>query len=356
MSFYAVLKGRIPGIYTNWNECKKQTEGFSGPVFRKFSSKEEAEKFIGTLSSSPTKTFLEKPKKKYLIDFVKSSFHMVIKLFKMSEENIEKIAQSMWDDMENADRNDPEVFRNVLEVYLPLPDFLYQKDFSKFLNIQSKNKDGYGRCIEKFRIAYLKDGGKSIDEKKFGGNPLRENSSSVEIFFDDEFDDETDVENSHQCFTSIIYTDGGHNKSTGDEAWGSVVNKNGKDLLDEYKHLFTDMTTRIENLPVGARRIIISKFNDVISQQNNGAELLALVAGLRIALFKKDVGVIRCDSDLMIKYWSKNLKDSTREKMDPLKSKYIDELIKLRKEFEKIGGVIEKISGDDNLADLGFHK
>lgn len=46
MSYYAVKKGRKTGIYPTWDECKKQTDGFSGAVFQKFSSYEDAEGFM----------------------------------------------------------------------------------------------------------------------------------------------------------------------------------------------------------------------------------------------------------------------------------------------------------------------
>ncbi len=41
---YVVFKGRKPGIYKTWAECKAQVDGFSGPVFRGYESMEEAEK------------------------------------------------------------------------------------------------------------------------------------------------------------------------------------------------------------------------------------------------------------------------------------------------------------------------
>ena len=44
--YYAVKKGRIPGIYETWDECKEQTSGFSGPVFKSFQTLKEAEKFM----------------------------------------------------------------------------------------------------------------------------------------------------------------------------------------------------------------------------------------------------------------------------------------------------------------------
>lgn len=44
--FYAIKKGRIPGIYTNWSEVKKQVEGFSGSDFKAFSTEKEAKSFL----------------------------------------------------------------------------------------------------------------------------------------------------------------------------------------------------------------------------------------------------------------------------------------------------------------------
>lgn len=41
-SFYAVLVGRQPGIYTNWDDAKAQVEGFSGAKHQKFKTEEEA--------------------------------------------------------------------------------------------------------------------------------------------------------------------------------------------------------------------------------------------------------------------------------------------------------------------------
>jgi ribonuclease HI len=46
MPFYAVHKGKQRGIYTDWNECKKNIFGVRHPVFKKFDTKEEAEHFL----------------------------------------------------------------------------------------------------------------------------------------------------------------------------------------------------------------------------------------------------------------------------------------------------------------------
>lgn len=44
--FYVVHKGRKPGIYNNWNECKKQITNFDGAVFKKFTDAKEAGEFL----------------------------------------------------------------------------------------------------------------------------------------------------------------------------------------------------------------------------------------------------------------------------------------------------------------------
>lgn len=47
MPYYAVKRGRRPGVYATWAEAKAQIDGFAGPVFRKFETREEATDFIG---------------------------------------------------------------------------------------------------------------------------------------------------------------------------------------------------------------------------------------------------------------------------------------------------------------------
>ena len=51
MPFYAVAKGRQIGIFTNWDDCKAQTDGFPRPIYRKFATKDEAQSFIDQNSS-----------------------------------------------------------------------------------------------------------------------------------------------------------------------------------------------------------------------------------------------------------------------------------------------------------------
>ena len=43
MKVYAVKRGHKTGIFYNWAECQSATNGYSGPEFKSFSTKEEAE-------------------------------------------------------------------------------------------------------------------------------------------------------------------------------------------------------------------------------------------------------------------------------------------------------------------------
>lgn len=44
--YYAVRKGKAPGIYMTWNDCKSQVDGFSGAEYKSFASLEEAAAFV----------------------------------------------------------------------------------------------------------------------------------------------------------------------------------------------------------------------------------------------------------------------------------------------------------------------
>ena len=44
--FYAVKKGRQPGIYRTWPDAQKQVAGFSGAQFKSFTTEQEAKDYI----------------------------------------------------------------------------------------------------------------------------------------------------------------------------------------------------------------------------------------------------------------------------------------------------------------------
>lgn len=44
--FYAVRKGKVTGIFDNWNECKNSVDGFSGAEYKSFSTEDEAKRYM----------------------------------------------------------------------------------------------------------------------------------------------------------------------------------------------------------------------------------------------------------------------------------------------------------------------
>jgi len=62
-NFYAVKRGHNVGIYYNWADCKAQTEGYSNPKYRKFSSMEDATNFLKCSEADEKKYYTNTPKK-----------------------------------------------------------------------------------------------------------------------------------------------------------------------------------------------------------------------------------------------------------------------------------------------------
>jgi ribonuclease HI len=44
--FYGVKVGKIPGVYTTWEECKKQVDGYPGALYKSFPAKDEASDYV----------------------------------------------------------------------------------------------------------------------------------------------------------------------------------------------------------------------------------------------------------------------------------------------------------------------
>ena len=135
-----------------------------------------------------------------------------------------------------------------------------------------------------------------------------------------------------------IYFDAGTGRGDGVEI--SVTDEHGKNLLHK-------AFSKTELNRFGKHLIKNSEAT------NNYGELLALRSALEIAA-KENVKKIVGDSKLVIEYWSqwrikaKNLPEETVA--------LAREVAKMREAFEKNGGVIERISGGQNPADLGFHR
>ena len=160
---------------------------------------------------------------------------------------------------------------------------------------------------------------------------------------------------------SALHVDGGSNavtKANGNlEAWGSVVwpyyNRDVLLSADIAKLKEEGFELRHEILKDDIKRmVVIAVSNDVPEQNNNYAELLALELALKLA--DPSIDTIFCDSTTVLDYWSLGqINPVTKAKMDPVKLKHIESVVRLRKEFK---GKIKKIPAASNLADLLWHK
>ena len=45
--FYAVKKGKITGVFDNWNDCKASVDGYPGAEYKGFATLEEAREYMG---------------------------------------------------------------------------------------------------------------------------------------------------------------------------------------------------------------------------------------------------------------------------------------------------------------------
>lgn len=151
------------------------------------------------------------------------------------------------------------------------------------------------------------------------------------------FKTKVDKEKLRSQLTNGIYFDSGTGRGIGVEV--RVTDLSGRSLLDESSIKFK--INQFGNLHLGHDRT------------NNYGELVGLFLALDIAIQKGERHIFG-DSNLVIFFWSKGIyrKENLNEKTISL----IEKVVEKRKEFEKIGGKIEYVSGDVNPADLGFHK
>lgn len=71
--YYAVKRGKTPGIYKDWESCKAQIHGFSGAAFKKFKSQEEAQAFIDG-EDAKTEPIVKAPDEETAVAYVDGSF------------------------------------------------------------------------------------------------------------------------------------------------------------------------------------------------------------------------------------------------------------------------------------------
>lgn len=62
--YYAVARGKTPGIYLSWADCKAQVEQYSGAVYKGFETITEAEEFIKKAGNGQSFSYAKKSDKK----------------------------------------------------------------------------------------------------------------------------------------------------------------------------------------------------------------------------------------------------------------------------------------------------
>lgn len=80
MKVYAVKRGHRTGIFDNWADCKAATEGFPGPEFKSFMSREEAEAYMEDRDVWAER-IKEDNKGGYLVAFTDGSFNHGLKRY-----------------------------------------------------------------------------------------------------------------------------------------------------------------------------------------------------------------------------------------------------------------------------------
>ncbi|XP_012277947.1 ribonuclease H1 [Orussus abietinus] len=153
MSFYAVAKGRKPGIYQTWDECKLQVNQFSGPIYKKFKTQTEAEDFINKNSNGGE----NKIRKKYMSGKLKNALayektvaainpsaapsRTISSIFGHENRNALSNTQGVKKRSLSTSTNSANVTKNPAKKIklLPLPEDSPIKDASNFIT----DSDGY---------------------------------------------------------------------------------------------------------------------------------------------------------------------------------------------------------------------
>ncbi len=79
--YYAVKEGREIGVYETWGECEAQVKGYSGAVYKKFPTYEEAENFVYNIERNVEEKDMSSIKENEAIAYVDGSFDATNKIY-----------------------------------------------------------------------------------------------------------------------------------------------------------------------------------------------------------------------------------------------------------------------------------
>lgn len=80
--FYAVRKGKTPGIYESWEACKRNVDGYPGAQYKSFKTREEAQQFVGDACKNAEKLVsTQESELPEVYAFVDGSFNIATKTY-----------------------------------------------------------------------------------------------------------------------------------------------------------------------------------------------------------------------------------------------------------------------------------
>ncbi len=79
--FYAVKKGKTPGIYTDWDSCKAAVDGYPGAEYKGFPTLMQAKEFLGVTDEAISHEKQELPAEGCVLAYVDGSYEDSIRKY-----------------------------------------------------------------------------------------------------------------------------------------------------------------------------------------------------------------------------------------------------------------------------------
>ena len=80
--FYAVKQGRKTGLFTSWDDCKAQVQGYSGAVYKSFPTLADAQAYLwGQPEAQKLQPVADVPAEGEIVAYVDGSFHLQKRMF-----------------------------------------------------------------------------------------------------------------------------------------------------------------------------------------------------------------------------------------------------------------------------------
>lgn len=102
--YYSVKSGRKTGIFNTWEECNEHVKGYSNAVYKKFSTYEEALRFINEENNTVSIDGIDSLKENEVIAYVDGSYDAINKLYSYGVVLFSKDGKITISDKENDER------------------------------------------------------------------------------------------------------------------------------------------------------------------------------------------------------------------------------------------------------------